>query len=91
MLKNYITIAFRNLRKHRFYTLINILGLAIGVASCLIIVLFIADEMSYDKYNVNANRIYRLHNEIKFGGNHMHIATTSAPAAQAVLHQLQSK
>lgn len=84
MLKNYITIAFRNLRKHRFYTLINILGLAIGVASCLIIVLFIADEMSYDKYNVNANRIYRLHNEIKFGGNHMHIATTSAPAAHAM-------
>lgn len=84
MLKNYITIAFRNLRKHRFYTLINILGLAIGVASCLIIVLFIADEMSYDKYNLNVNRIYRLHSEIKFGGSYYKITSTSAPAAHAM-------
>src|ERR1044071_357016 len=44
MLQNYFTIAFRNLKKQRFYTLINVAGLAVGVASCLIIVLFVINE-----------------------------------------------
>src|ERR1041385_4702205 len=58
MLKNYLTIAFRNLRKQSFYSLINIAGLAIGVAACLIIVLFIEDEFRYDTFNTKASRIY---------------------------------
>ena len=78
MLKNYLTIAFRNLRKQGFYSLINIFGLAVGVAACLVIVLFIIDELSYDKFNSKADRIYRLHNEIKFGGNHYFLTTSSA-------------
>jgi putative ABC transport system permease protein len=85
MLKNYLTIAFRNLRKQSFYSFINIGGLAVGVAACLVIVLFIIDELSYDKYNTKADRIYRLDNEIKFGGNYYHINTSSAPAAQTLL------
>ena len=60
MLRNYITIAFRNLKKHRFYTAINILGLAIGIASCLIIVLYISQELSYDLHHEAADRIYRV-------------------------------
>ena len=58
MLKNYFTIAFRNLRKQGFYSFINIVGLAVGVAACLVIVLFILDELTYDTYNTKANRIY---------------------------------
>ena len=56
MLKNYITIAWRNLRKHSFYSLINIVGLAIGVSASLVISLFVLDELSYDSYNEKADR-----------------------------------
>src|SRR5882762_10377745 len=85
MLKNYITIAWRNMRKQSFYSLINIAGLALGVAACLVIVLFIADELNYDAYNTKANRIYRLNEEIKFGGNHIVLCQSGAPAANAML------
>ena len=84
MLRNYLIIAFRNLRKHSFYSFINIAGLAIGVAACLVIILFIMDELQYDRYNTKADRIYRIHNEIKFGGNHMLLTTTAAPTAQTL-------
>ena len=70
MLKNYLKTAFRNLSKNKFYTSINIIGLAVGLATCFLIILYVLDELSYDKYNVNAKRIYRVNNEIKFGGNY---------------------
>ncbi|MEQ9414425.1 MAG: ABC transporter permease, partial [Cyclobacteriaceae bacterium] len=54
MLNNYLTIALRNLRKQSFYSVINITGLAVGIASCLVIVLYIFNELSYDKHNANA-------------------------------------
>lgn len=85
MLKNYLNIAFRNLRKQSFYSFINIGGLAVGVAACLVIVLFIIDELSYDKYNTKADRIFRVDNEIKFGGNYYHMTFSSAPAAHTLL------
>lgn len=85
MLKNYFTIAFRNLSKHRFYTFINIAGLAIGIAACLIITLFILHELSFDRHFANAERIYRLDSEINFNGNHADFAVAPAPAASTVL------
>jgi len=85
MLKSILLIAFRNLRKHTFYSTINIAGLAIGVSACLLITLFIIDELSYDKYNEKADRIYRINNEIKFGGNHIQAATSAAPTAHTLL------
>lgn len=84
MLQNYLTIAFRNLRKHIFYSLINVFGLAIGVAACLAIVLFLADELRYDQYNTKADRIYRLHNEVMLGGSQFRMATSSAPVAHTL-------
>ena len=74
MFKNYLKTAFRNLVKNKFYTLINIIGLALGIATCLLILLYLMDELSYDRYNLNANRIYRVNNEIKFGDNHVDLA-----------------
>lgn len=59
MLFNYLKVALRNISKQKFYSLINILGLAIGLAICLIIMLFIKDELSYDRHHSNADRIYR--------------------------------
>ena len=84
MIKNYMTIALRNLRKHSFYTAINVLGLAIGIASCLLIVLYINQELSYDRHNENYDRIYRVDSEIKFGANHLIMAVTPAPLADAL-------
>ena len=70
MIKNYFKIAFRNLVKNKFYTSINIIGLAVGIATCLLILLYVLDELSYDRYNTKANRIYRVNNEVKFGSNY---------------------
>ncbi len=88
MIKNFLLIAFRNLRKHMFYTSINILGLAVGVASCLIILLYVIDELSYDKHHANADRIYRVDCEIIFGPNHHRLATSPAPLADAFRTEL---
>lgn len=84
MLKNYFTIALRNLKKHGFYTSINVLGLAIGITSCLIISLYVVNELRYDKHHEAADRIYRVNCEIKFGANHLNLAVTPAPMADAL-------
>ncbi len=60
MLKNYLKIAFRNLKKHKIFSVINILGLTLGISVCLIISLFILNENSFDSYNKNAAKIYKL-------------------------------
>lgn len=60
MIKNYLKVAFRNLLRNKFYSILNISGLAIGIACCLLIVLFVTDELSYDKYYDNSENTYRL-------------------------------
>jgi putative ABC transport system permease protein len=60
MFRNYLKIAFRSLRKSKGFTALNIIGLAAGLGVCLLIVLYVTDELSYDRYNVNADRIYRV-------------------------------
>src|SRR5690242_1527992 len=85
MFRNYFMIAYRNLMKHRFYSLINVVGLAIGVASCLIILLYVANETSYDKQYADGERLYRLNSEIKFGPNHLIMAVSPAPMAETLV------
>src|ERR1700735_541145 len=60
MLRNYITTALRYLRKNKIFSLLNILGLAMGLACCLLIALFVFDELSYDSYPARAADIYRV-------------------------------
>ncbi|GAB4051163.1 ABC transporter permease [Spirosoma litoris] len=60
MLRNYLLIAFRNLRKHKTFSFINITGVAVGLACFLLIALYVKDELSYDRYNTHADRIYRV-------------------------------
>ena len=67
MFTNYLKIALRTILRQKFYTIINILGLAIGLAVCLLILLFVKDELSYDRYHSNADRIYRVLSEWKQG------------------------
>src|SRR5260221_10660853 len=78
MLKNYFKTALRNFWKNKFYTSLNIIGLAIGISTCLLIMLYVHDELNYDKYNVKADRIYRINNEVKFGGGHFDVAQSPA-------------
>jgi putative ABC transport system permease protein len=79
MLKNYLNVAWRNLLKNKAFSLINITGLAIGLASFLLIFLYVLDELSFDRFHEKANRIYRIHSDIKFGGGDLHLTLTSDP------------
>lgn len=83
--KNYFKIAVRNLTKHRFYSLINISGLAIGLACTLLILSYVQNELTYDKYHSNADRIYRVATDINFGGQTFNMPNCPAPLAAAVV------
>lgn len=78
MLKNYLKIALRNLWKHKGFSAITIFGLATGLATCLLITLFVTDELSYDKFNPNADRIYRLDADFLINGTAFHERNTPA-------------
>ncbi|MFZ0454154.1 MAG: ABC transporter permease [Ignavibacteriaceae bacterium] len=71
MFKNYLKVAFRNLLRFKTYSFINIAGLAIGIACCLLILLYIQNELSYDRFNKNADRIYRINTDLKFGATEL--------------------
>jgi putative ABC transport system permease protein len=84
MILNYIKTAYRSLLKNKGFTTINILGLSLGLVSCLLIILYVVDELSYDRYNVNANRIYRVNEDLKLGENNVLYAVCMPPLAQAL-------
>ena len=77
MIKNYFKVAFRNLWKNKGYSAINIFGLAIGLATCLLITLYVTNELSYDRNTKHAERIYRINSDIRFGGGDLHMTQTS--------------
>lgn len=83
MFRNSFKIAWRVLWKNKAFSAINIIGLAIGIATCFVIVLYIAYELGYDKYNVNADRIYRVDNQMKFGNNMFDSPQEPAPMGPA--------
>ena len=88
MIKNYIKLAWRNLQKNPVYGLINILGLAIGIASCMLILMFVLNELSYDQWNEKVDRIVRPTSDINFGGTAIHYALTSATVGQDMLDDM---
>lgn len=81
MFKNYFKVSIRNLIFQKGYTLINIVGLAIGIASTLFIILFVADELSYDKFHPNAKNIYRVCLDVKIQDTEMVAPLSNAPIA----------
>src|SRR6202012_4175591 len=81
MLKSYIRVALRNLRKNKIYSVINIAGLAVGLAVFWLMGLYIADELSYDRAWPNADRIYRVVQSGSWSGGSFKLAITSAPYA----------
>jgi len=67
MFKNYFKTAWRSLRKNKVFTILNIVGLSIGLACSLLIALYVLDELSYDRFNTQAGHIYRIDEHVKFG------------------------
>ena len=76
MFRNYLKVAFRNLYKNKLYSLVNITGLTIGIASCLLIGIYIVHELSYDRFHANAARIVRVTMDYSFGDAPVQTATT---------------
>ena len=87
MIKNYLKSSWRNLRRDVSYSLINIFGLAIGIAACLMISLYIIDELSYDKFHENSERTYRLYVDGQFGNNKFLSPYIPNPAKDALLDE----
>ena len=79
MLLSYLKIALRNLWKNKSFSFINIFGLAMGLATCLLIVLYITDETSFDRFHEKAQRIYRVDSDIRFGGGDLRLTVSSDP------------
>ncbi|MCF6402096.1 ABC transporter permease [Chitinophaga filiformis] len=79
MIKNYLKIAWRNIRKQKFYSFINILGLTIGLTCCFLIFMYVRFELSYDLFHKNKDRIYRLVTDVKTPTELIEADITSAP------------
>lgn len=79
MIKNYVKVSWRNLLKNKSFSIINIIGLAIGLASFILITLYVSDELSFDRHNKNAKNIYRINSDLHIGDTDLHLSTCSDP------------
>ncbi|HEY9488875.1 MAG TPA: ABC transporter permease, partial [Chryseosolibacter sp.] len=86
MLRNYFKIAFRNFVQQKYYSLINTLGLALGTAACILILLFVQDEISYEKSFVNNEQIYRIIEEFPMGAHLSRSATVPFPVKNNLMN-----
>ena len=85
MLKNYITIALRNLFRQKGFAIINILGLTIGLTISALIILYIVHELGYDRFHENADRIYRVAIKGEISGQAIDVAVSSPPFGPALV------
>lgn len=83
MLKNFLISAFRNLLRNKFYTFLNILGLSIGLAAFIFILLYVRDEITYDKHNQKHGRIYRIESDFNISNRHDLFAIVPVPMGPA--------
>jgi putative ABC transport system permease protein len=84
MFKNYLKTAWRNIRKNKLFSFINILGLSLGIATCFIIMLYVQDELSYDRFNKNADNIARVVFHADINGGKINESVTMPPVAQTI-------
>lgn len=85
MFTNYLTVALRNMWKHKFYSIINILGLAIGLGCFLFILVFVRDELSFDQYHAKADRTYRVNFDGFAFEQELNFAVVGAPLGPTLL------
>src|SRR6185503_4471916 len=84
MFRNYLKTAWRNIRKNKLFAAINILGLSIGIALCFIIMLYVQDELSYDRFNKNADNIVRVVFQANINGGKINESVSMPPVAQTM-------
>jgi putative ABC transport system permease protein len=85
MFKNYLKVALRNVRKQKTYAFINIAGFAVGMAACILIMLYVLSELSYDKFHENAGRIYRIGVEGNLSGSYVQYPLSNMGTGPAML------
>src|SRR5687768_3860413 len=88
MIRNYLIVALRNITRHSFYSLINIFGMTIGIAACLMIFLYVTDELSYDQFHPDADRIYQVGLHGKVGDQDIRTGTTCPPLAPTLVEEV---
>lgn len=88
MLQNYFKLAVRNILKHKFFSAINILGMSIGIAACLLILLYVVDELSFDRFHANADRIYQVGLQARIGDQDVTTANTCPPMAETLVKEV---
>ncbi len=87
MFNNYLKITFRNFRRQKAFSLINVIGLAVGMACCICILVYIQHELSYDSFHANADNIYRLVMNGVFSGKPFDVALSSAPIGPTLVNE----
>lgn len=87
MIKNHLKIGLRSFSKHKGFSFINVFGLGVGIACCLLILLFVVDELSYDRYHEKSDRIFRAGLYGFIGGNEFYGVVTSSPMAQTLVSE----
>lgn len=88
MLNNFFKVAIRNILKYKFFSAINIFGMTIGLTACLMITLYVVDELSYDKFHAKADRIYQVGLHGKIGGQDLRVSNTCPPMAAALVAEV---
>jgi len=88
MFRNYLKVTFRNILKHKGYSFINIAGLAIGLTCCLLITLWVLDELSYDKFHEKAPYLYRVEENQDYSGRNYHVNVTPYPLGAALKEEV---
>ncbi len=88
MVKNYLKVAIRNIFKHRFFSIINILGLTMGIASCLFVTMYVHDELNYDHIHEKGERMYRMNLHGKLAGQEVYTTNTSFPMSAALVAEI---
>lgn len=84
MFRNYLTVAFRNLWQQKSFSIINIMGLTVGLTAVLLILLWVRMETSYDRFHPDVDRIYRLGSRVETGQNPVYVQTMGGPVAPAL-------
>jgi len=80
MIRNYFRVALRNIARHKVFTFLNVAGLAIGMAASLLILLWVQDELSYDRFNKKGEHIYRVEEDQFYSGARYHVTVTPQPS-----------
>ncbi|HEX3768984.1 MAG TPA: ABC transporter permease, partial [Puia sp.] len=88
MLKTYLTVAYRNFFRNKIFSIINVLGLAIGISASLVIFLIVQYDFSFDKFEKDRSHLYRVVTEMNFFGSPIHNPGTPSPLPDAVAKEI---